>query len=271
VNWSSKKKWWNMCVISYLTFLTPLTSSIVAPAQGLVMKDFHSANRTLASFVVSIYLVGFAVGPLFLAPLSEIYGRLRVYQVGTLIFTIWNIAGALAPNVSALLVFRLFAGISGSGPVTLGAGSVADMFARQERGVAMSIYGLGPLLGPVIGPIAGGYLSQAQGWRWVFWLLAIVVSGDFGPSIHHSKLTSLSIQSGIAVILVVLVLSESYEPVLLQKKASRIRQENRSVQVNAGHALKLNSRMVFIQAITRPTKLLFLTPNVALFSLYTGK
>jgi multidrug resistance protein len=182
VNWSRKKKWWNMCVISYLTFLTPLTSSIVAPAQGLVMKDFSSASRTLASFVVSIYLVGFAVGPLFLAPLSEIYGRLRVYQVGTLIFTIWNIAGALAPNVSALLVFRLFAGISGSGPVTLGAGSVADMFARQERGVAMSIYGLGPLLGPVIGPIAGGYLSQAQGWRWVFWLLAIVVSGDFHPS-----------------------------------------------------------------------------------------
>jgi hypothetical protein len=79
------------------------------------------------------------------------------------------------------------------------------------------------------------------------------------------------IQSGIAVILVVLVLSESYEPVLLREKASRIRQENRSGDVNAGHALKLNSREVFIQAITRPTKLLFLTPNVALFSLYTGK
>ncbi|KAJ1715371.1 putative MFS multidrug transporter [Aspergillus flavus] len=250
VNWSRKKKWWNMGIISYLTFLTPLTSSIVAPAQGLVMKDFHSTNRTLASFVVSIYLVGFAVGPLFLAPLSEIYGRLRVYQVGTFIFTIWNIAGALAPNVGALLVFRLFAGISGSGPVTLGAGSVADMFARQERGVAMSLYGLGPLLGPVIGPIAGGYLSQAQGWRWVFWLLAIV--------------------SGVAVVLVLFVLSESYEPVLLRQKAKRIRQENTSVEVNAGQALKLDSRKVFIQAITRPTKLLFLTPNVALFSLYTG-
>ncbi|KAB8242349.1 major facilitator superfamily domain-containing protein [Aspergillus flavus] len=250
VNWSRKKKWWNMGIISYLTFLTPLTSSIVAPAQGLVMKDFHSTNRTLASFVVSIYLVGFAVGPLFLAPLSEIYGRLRVYQVGTFIFTIWNIAGAVAPNVGALLVFRLFAGISGSGPVTLGAGSVADMFARQERGVAMSLYGLGPLLGPVIGPIAGGYLSQAQGWRWVFWLLAIV--------------------SGVAVILVLFVLSESYEPVLLRQKAKRIRRENSSVEVNAGQALKLDSRKVFIQAITRPTKLLFLTPNVALFSLYTG-
>ncbi|KAE8409115.1 major facilitator superfamily domain-containing protein [Aspergillus pseudonomiae] len=218
VSWSRTKKWWNMGIISYLTFLTPLTSSIVAPAQGLVMKEFGSTNRTLASFVVSIYLVGFAVGPLFLAPLSEIYGRLRVYQVGTLIFTVWNIAGALSPNVGALLVFRLFAGISGSSPVTLGAGSVADMFAREERGVAMSIYGLGPLLGPVIGPIAGGYLSEAQGWRW----------------------------SGVAVILVIFVLSESYEPVLLRQKANRVRNETGSGAVNAGRVLKLDSKKVSV-------------------------
>ncbi|KAF7585396.1 hypothetical protein BBP40_011027 [Aspergillus hancockii] len=250
VNWPKKKKWLNMFTISYLTFLTPLTSSIVAPAQGLVMKDFHSTNRTLASFAVSIYLVGFTVGPLFLAPLSEIYGRLRVYQIGTIIFAVWNIAGALAPNIGALLVFRLFAGISGSSPVTLGAGSVADMFARQERGVAMSVYGLGPLLGPVIGPIAGGYLSQAQGWRWVFWLLAIV--------------------SGIAVILVSVTLSESYEPVLLQRRANQVRKESGNPQIISGQALRLDSRQLFVQAITRPTKLLFLTPSVALFSLYTG-
>ncbi|EAA66646.1 hypothetical protein AN0547.2 [Aspergillus nidulans FGSC A4] len=141
-NWRRKKKWWNMGIISYLTFLTPLTSSIDAPAQGLVMGDFQSANRTLASFVVSIHLIG----PLFLAPFSEMFGRLRIYQVGTLTFTICNIAGALAPNIGALLVFRLFAGISGSSPVTLGAGSVADMFARQERGVAIS-----PILGVVSG------------------------------------------------------------------------------------------------------------------------
>ncbi|CBF89260.1 uncharacterized protein ANIA_00547 [Aspergillus nidulans FGSC A4] len=217
-NWRRKKKWWNMGIISYLTFLTPLTSSIDAPAQGLVMGDFQSANRTLASFVVSIHLIG----PLFLAPFSEMFGRLRIYQVGTLTFTICNIAGALAPNIGALLVFRLFAGISGSSPVTLGAGSVADMFARQERGVAMSIYGLGPLLDPV---------------------------------------------SGIAVILVFSVLSESYEPVLLRRKANRIRHETRS-QVNAAQALKPDSRKVSTQAITRPTKLLLFTSNVALFSLY---
>ncbi|KAJ5188103.1 Major facilitator superfamily domain general substrate transporter [Penicillium cf. griseofulvum] len=250
VNWSKKKKWLNMFSIAYLTFLTPLTSSIVAPAQGLVLKEFHTTNKTLSSFVVSIYLVGFAIGPLFLAPLSEMYGRLRIYQIGTMVFTLWNIAGALSPNIGALLAFRLFAGISGSSPVTLGAGSVADMFAREERGVALAIYGIGPLLGPVIGPIAGGYLSEAQGWRWVFWLLAIV--------------------SGVAVIIVSVLQSETCEPILLRQRAIRTRKEMGHPDVVSGQDLKLDSRKLFIQAISRPTKILLLAPNAALFSLYTG-
>ncbi|CAI7590657.1 unnamed protein product [Penicillium manginii] len=205
VNWSRKKKWLNMFSISFLTLLTPLTSSIVAPAQGPVMKEFQITSRILASFVVSIYLVGFAFGPLFLAPLSEIYGRLRIYQIGTFIFVIWNVAGALAPNIGALLAFRLLAGISGSSPITLGAGSIADMFALEERGLALSIYGLGPLLGPIIGPIAGGFLSEARSWRWIFWLLTIV--------------------SGVGFIMVIVLQSETYEPVLLRKRADRVKRE----------------------------------------------
>jgi len=186
INWSKKRKWLNIFSIAFLTFLTPLTSSIVAPALGLVMKTFHSTDKTLGSFVVSIYLVGFAIGPLFLAPLSEIYGRLRVYQITTAIFIIWNVACALAPNMGSLLAFRLLAGLSGSSPVILGAGSIADIFVIEERGFALTIYGMGPLMGPVIGPIAGGYLSESAGWRWVFWLLSIAVSGlaqDPGPII----------------------------------------------------------------------------------------
>ncbi|RHZ67147.1 uncharacterized protein CDV56_108025 [Aspergillus thermomutatus] len=114
INWSKQKKWRNIFSIAFLTFLTPLTSSIVAPAVHLMMETFHSTNKELGSFVVSIYLVGFAIGPLVLAPLSEIYGRLRVYQISTAVFIIWNVACALAPNLGALLVFRLCAGISGS-------------------------------------------------------------------------------------------------------------------------------------------------------------
>jgi multidrug resistance protein len=185
VNWPKKRKWMNVTSVAFLTFLTPLASSMVAPAEALVIETFHITSLSLASFVVSIYLVGFAVGPLVLGPLSEIYGRLRIYQACNAFFIVWNIACAVAPNIGSLLAFRLFAGIAGSSPLTLGAGSIADLFVPEERGAAMSIYSMGPLMGPVIGPIAGGYLAEARGWRWIFWVISMAVSiiPDIEPSI----------------------------------------------------------------------------------------
>jgi multidrug resistance protein len=176
VNWQKERKWLNVTSAAFLTFFTPLASSTVAPAEGLVIESFNITSESLASFVVSIYLVGFAVGPLALGPLSEIYGRLRVYQACNAFFIVWNIACAVAPNIGSLLAFRLLAGIAGSCPLTLGAGSIADLFVPEERGAAMSIYSMGPLMGPVVGPIAGGYLAEAAGWRWIFWAISMAVS-----------------------------------------------------------------------------------------------
>ena len=55
-------------------------------------------------------------------------------------------------------------------------GTIADLIVQERRGGAMAIWAMGPLVGPVVGPVCGGFLSQAEGWRWVFWLLAIAVS-----------------------------------------------------------------------------------------------
>lgn len=62
INWTVKKKWANCSIISVLTFLTPLASSMVAPAVPLIMQDFGSSDSTLASFIVSIYILGYAIG-----------------------------------------------------------------------------------------------------------------------------------------------------------------------------------------------------------------
>lgn len=140
------------------------------------MKDFGSTNQELSSFVVSVYLLGYAFGPLVLAPLSETYGRSPVYNTCNVLFVIFNVACAVANSLSSLIVFRFFAGLFGSCPLTLGAGTLADMISQERRGAAMAAWALGPLFGPVIGPIAGGYLTQAMGWEWTFWILAISVS-----------------------------------------------------------------------------------------------
>jgi multidrug resistance protein len=179
LNWTDKKKWGNIAIISIVTLLTPLASSMVAPATPLIMRDFHTSDATVASFVVSIYILGYALGPLFLAPLSEVYGRLPIYHICNAQFIIWTIACALSPSIGSLLFFRLMAGIAGSCPLTIGGGSIADLIVQEKRGGAMALFALGPLLGPVIGPVAGGYLAEAAGWSWIFWLIAIAVSEPF--------------------------------------------------------------------------------------------
>ena len=81
------------------------------------MADFDSTNEELAAFIVSVYVLGYCFGPLAIAPLSEIYGRRPLYQVCNVFFVIFTIACAVAPNLEALIVFRLLAGLAGSCPM----------------------------------------------------------------------------------------------------------------------------------------------------------
>lgn len=161
-----------------------------APGVPDVMAEFKTTDSTLGSFVVSVYVLGYAFGPLLIAPLSELYGRLVLYHSCNVLFVILTVACAVSSSFDMLIGFRFLAGCAGSAPLTIGGGTIADMVIQQKRGKAMSIWTMGPLIGPVIGPVAGGFLSQAKGWRWVFWIIAIAVSHALQKSIRIINLTS---------------------------------------------------------------------------------
>lgn len=148
-----------------------------APGVPDIMQDFKSTNENLATFVVSVYVLGFAFGPLLAAPMSEIYGRAICYNVANVLFVIFTVCTALSQNMGMLIAFRFLMGLAGSTPITNGSGTVSDMFPVEQRGRAMAVWALGPLLGPCIGPVAGGYIVLDIGWRWVFWIIAIAVGG----------------------------------------------------------------------------------------------
>lgn len=92
---------------------------------------------------------------------------MQILDISTALFAIWELACAVSPNITSLLIFRIFSGLGGSACLSIGGGIVSDLFDSNERGVATAVFALGPLLGPVIGPIVGGFLSQEAGWRWV--------------------------------------------------------------------------------------------------------
>ena len=197
-NWSSRKKAWNFRVILLITFLNTLASTVVAPGVPSIMHEF-SINNVIGTFVISIFVLGQITGPLLLAPISDSRGRLLVYHMSNLSFVICNIACALAPNTSALLIFRLFAGCAAAGPLAIGLRSVEDMFLymKMDSGPRFLIFeansslerhiirlSIASMLGPCIGPVFGGFLVEKEGWRWTFWLVAIVVRNSLLFLIH---------------------------------------------------------------------------------------
>ncbi|EAT78096.1 hypothetical protein SNOG_14556 [Parastagonospora nodorum SN15] len=110
MNWRASKKWGMISLVSVITFLTPLASSMFAPGVPEVMREFNSTSDMLEGFMLSVYVLGFAFGPLIVAPLSEMYGRLPMYHSCNLLFIIFTIAAAVSTSMSQFVVFRFFMG-----------------------------------------------------------------------------------------------------------------------------------------------------------------
>ncbi|KAK2755572.1 hypothetical protein FQN54_006512 [Arachnomyces sp. PD_36] len=250
MNWPRTKKIVNVSTVSLITFLTPLASSMFAPGVPEVMEDFKSTNLELSSFVVSVYLLGYAFGPLIIAPCSEMYGRMPVYHTCNVLFVVFTVACAVATDLDSLIVFRFFEGIAGSSPLTIGAGTLADMIAQEKRGAAMAAWALGPLLGPVVGPVAGGYLTEAAGWRWTFWVLAIA--------------------GGVVTFMTAIFMRESYAPTLLKRKTNRMIKETGNQDLKSALDSGLSPKDLFKHSIVRPTKMLIFSPIVLILSLFVA-
>ncbi|KAF2008410.1 benomyl/methotrexate resistance protein [Aaosphaeria arxii CBS 175.79] len=249
-NWSNARKVKNIAPLVYCSFLTPLGSTMFAPAIEQVTKSFDSTNSLLSSFSVSVWILGYFVGPLFLAPLSEMHGRFPVYMVCNALFVVFNVATAVAPSLPALIVFRFLAGMFGGCPLVVGAGTLGDLIKPLNRGKVIALWSISVILGPIIGPIAGGYMGETVGWRWICW--------------------TLSIAAGFGAVVAFIFQEETYPLILLQRKAARLRKETGDSSLRAAAKPERNAAQIFARSIIRPLRLLFLSPIVSLLSLYQG-
>ncbi|KAL6240839.1 hypothetical protein RBB50_012254 [Rhinocladiella similis] len=204
-NWTYRKKWAATLIVSSFTFISPVSSSMVAPALNKIGLDLGVNSEIEKSLMLSIFVLAYAIGPLFLGPLSEIYGRVIVLQLSNLFFLAFNIGCGFAQTKDQLIAFRFLSGLGGSAPLALGGGVLSDCWRAEERGKSISIYSLAPLLGPAVGPIAGGFIAMKTTWRWCFWSTSIVDAGIQGLGL--------------------LYLRETYAPKLLADKARKLRQQ----------------------------------------------
>ncbi|TGO68147.1 hypothetical protein BOTNAR_0029g00150 [Botryotinia narcissicola] len=236
-NWKIGRKWAAVLVVSSFTFISPVSSSMVAPALTSISSDLHIENSIEQSLVLSIFVLAYAIGPLFLGPLSEMFGRVIIVQVSNLVYLFFNLGCGLAQTKGQLIAFRFLAGLGGSAPLALGGGVLSDLFTAEERGKAISIYSLAPLLGPAVGPIAGGFIAENTTWRWVFY--------------------ATTIADAVIQIVGLFYLQETFPPVLLGRKKNKLIKETGNQDLHTEWDVPDRTIIKALSvSLTRPFKLL---------------
>ncbi|KAF7715701.1 MFS-type transporter [Penicillium ucsense] len=247
-NWSKAYKWYCTMVVAFTCFVVALCSSIITADLEGPMKDL-GVGREVSLLVVTVFVIGFGVGPMVFAPLSEMVGRKPVYVVTLLLAVIFVIPCAVAQNIGTLIVCRLIDGIAFSAPMTLVGGTLADLWKNEERGVPMAAFSAAPFIGPAIGPLVGGFLGDACGWRWLYWLQLIL--------------------SFVAWALITLTVPETYAPILLKKRAAKLRKSQNDPKYTTETELDPRPLGQKIRIfLFRPFQLLFLEPIVLFIALY---
>lgn len=169
-NWSNNKRFWIAFTINLYTFVVYCGSAIYTTAEYEVIGKFN-LNPTEAALPLSLYVLGYGVGPLIFAPLSEIpaIGRSPVYFTTMVIFTILCVPTALVDNFAGLLVLRFLQGFFGSPCLANGAATMQDIYTLLYLPYALVAWVAAAYCGPALGPLLSGFAVMAKGWRWSLW------------------------------------------------------------------------------------------------------
>lgn len=197
-----------------------------------------------------MYLAGMGVGSLIAGPFSETFGRNAVYSVSMVIFMIWIMASGLAPNFGSQIAFRFLAGCCASTPLVCAGGSIADMFNSIEKTWSFPLFAVPSFIGPMIGAVMGAYIgpSMAVSWRWAEWTILMA--------------------SGLVLAIVLLLMPETYGPLLLQWKAAHYRRITGDGRFRCEHEIAHTTLLSRIKlSMTRPFRMLT-EPIVMVMTLY---
>ncbi|CCF52968.1 putative mfs-multidrug-resistance transporter [Ustilago hordei] len=202
-NWSQKKKWAFTLLCSLLTVNVTFASSAPSSAIQQIAQEFQIGTVT-ATLITSLFLAGYCLGPIIWSTTSELVGRKVIFSISMLMYTLFILGQALAKNPETLFITRFISGVCAAAPLTNAGGVIADMWDPVGRGYAMSLFSCAVFIGPVMGPIVGGFITQSYlAWRWVFWIMMIF--------------------AGLCWVITVLFLPETFTPILLVRKAKRLR------------------------------------------------
>ncbi|KAI4729275.1 MFS general substrate transporter [Aureobasidium sp. EXF-10728] len=248
-NWPFKKKLPVAASLGFVTLTAAFGSSIFSSATGAVANEYD-VSREVGILGISLYVLGFATGPILWAPMSELYGRRLPLLISSFGFSIFSIAVAVGKDLQTILICRFFGGFMGACPLTVVGAVFADMFNNAQRGVAVTVFSIAVFSGPLLAPFIGGFITTSYlGWRWCEYITAIM---GF---------------TGLALLL--FLLEETYPPVILVNKAAELRRRTKNWGIHAKQEeIEINLRELVEKNLARPMRMLFTEPIVLLLSIY---
>lgn len=253
-NWSSKKKVFVVLQIYLYTLAVYIGSAIITPSQPHIEAQF-GVKPEVASLGLSLYVLGYGIGPLLFSPLSEIpaIGRNPPYIITFGIFVAISAATAAVNSFPALIVLRFFQGFFGSPCLATGGASLGDIYNLVKLPYALTGWAAFATAGPAIGPILSGFSVPATNWHWALWEILWLASPVF--------------------VFMFFFLPETSTPTILLRRAQRLRRltKNNNLQSQSEtDQAKLTVNEVVVQSLWRPLQINLFDPSVLFTSLYIG-
>lgn len=249
-NWTFNKKFFMGVMLSYASVCSTFTSSLFSASTTAFAQYFHISTE-VATLSTSVYVLGYAFGPLVWGPFSELKGRKLPLMTGMFGFTLFAFATATAFNLQTFYICRFFCGVFGSCPLAIVAATFSDMFDNKQRGPAVVIFSATVFVGPMLAPFIGGFvqMNRSLGWRW-----NVYIPGIMGA---------------LSTILIAVFLQETYPPIVLVDKASLLRRRTKNWGIHAKQEeVEVDFRELLTKNFTRPLRLLFTEPVVLLLTIY---
>ncbi|PYN24973.1 MAG: EmrB/QacA family drug resistance transporter [Candidatus Rokuibacteriota bacterium] len=177
------QKWaitFTVMVVAFMQILdTSVTNVILPHLQGSL-----SAGLDEVSWVITSYLAANAVIIPASGWLAGLFGRKRFFLICATLFVVSSFLSGAAPDLTTLIVARIFQGLGGGPIIPLSQAILWEIFPFHQRGLAMAVWGVGFILGPILGPTVGGYLADQWSWRWIFYMnLPVGIAGFFMASV----------------------------------------------------------------------------------------
>lgn len=200
-NMSKFKKWCIVIIISFTTFCLTCTLAAWTMASDHIIEYFQISHE-VSVLGISLYVFGLGVGGIFLSPISEFHGRKVVYLISLWFSFAFQCLTSFGPNIGSVLFGRFMLGLFGSAFIGVAAGTLSDIFSKEEIHKPLLVYTISPFLGPGLLPVISGFINSHIDFKWTFYVMMIWTG-------------SLAVTF--------LFVPETYPPLLLRKKAQRLR------------------------------------------------